>query len=134
VVVRQLLGVVDDLARVRLAAPDPKPGAMMDPSRGDPFRDFAGFATHMLNLEMVLRVRPGVGLADLERSRGVQLDNVYAGWRASPDEGVQVLERLIGQGPMAVRDLLLQFPVERRRHIELSLAWMAKIGVLDWLG
>jgi D-inositol-3-phosphate glycosyltransferase len=134
VVVRQLLALVDDLAKIRAAAPDPAPGPIMDPSRGDPFHDFAGFATEVLTLETVLHARPGVGEADIDRLQRVKLDNVYPGWRVTHDECRQVLALLLSQGPMAVRDILLQFPTPRRRNLELTLAWMAKLGVLDWLG
>ena len=32
-----------------------------------------------------------------------------------------------------VREILPAFPVERRRAVELGVAWMAKLGFVDWL-
>ena len=33
----------------------------------------------------------------------------------------------------SARDVLLAFPIERRRVVEMGLAWMAKLGLVDWL-
>lgn len=133
VVVRQLVSLLDDLARIRAAAPEPPRTPIMDPSRGDPFRDFAGFATQILTVDTLLSVRAGAGAGDLARSRDVSLDNVYSGSRAKPEDCQRVVEILASSGPQSVRTILLQFPVERRRNLELTLGWMAKIGLLDWL-
>jgi hypothetical protein len=32
-----------------------------------------------------------------------------------------------------MRDLLQAFPPPQRRLLEMGVAWMAKLGVLDWL-
>ena len=133
VVIRQLMGLLDDLARIRLAAPEPPRQPLMDPSRGDPFRDFAGFASRVLNIDTLLSIRAGSGPADLDRAEQVGLDNVYNGQRATPAECRQVVDILMQAGPLTVRDILLRFPIERRRNLELTLGWMAKIGLLDWL-
>lgn len=133
VVVRQINGLFRELAQVRAAAEDVPSTHRTNPLRGDPFADFAGFATHALDVDTPLRVRPGVTVADLERTAGVDLDKAFGGWRAKPEENLLILERVASGETPNVRALLLTFPTERRRHIQMSLVWMAKLGMLDWL-
>lgn len=133
VVARQMRALTEELAEVRAAAPGPAPKPAADPVRGDPFSDFRGFPTHVLDVDMRVSVRPGVGDADLARSAQVLLDTSYGFWRGTPEEHASVLKRLASEGPLSVREILLGFPIERRRHVNMSLAWMAKYGLLDWL-
>jgi glycosyltransferase involved in cell wall biosynthesis len=131
VVVRQINGLLRELTQVRAAAEDVQPTQRMNPLRGDPFADFAGFATHALDVETPLRVRPGVTAADLDRA--VDLDKAFSGWRANPEETRLILERVSSGEAPTVKAVLLTFPMERRRHIQMALVWMAKLGLLDWL-
>jgi D-inositol-3-phosphate glycosyltransferase len=133
VVVRQINGLLRELAQVRAAAADVPPTHRMNPLRGDPFEDFAGFATHALEVDTPLRVRPGVSVADLDRSAGVDLDKAFYGWRANPEETRQILERVASGEAPTVKAVLLTFPMARRRHVQMALVWMAKLGLLDWL-
>ncbi|MCI3134058.1 glycosyltransferase family 4 protein [Phenylobacterium aquaticum] len=133
VVARQIKSLTEELAEVRAAAPGPAPRPALDPVRGDPFADFAGFATEILGLDTALVLRPGVGPADLERAETVELDRAFGVWRGQAAEHARLLEILADGAPRKVRDLLLAFPAERRRQIHMSLAWMAKLGLVDWL-
>ena len=133
VVVRQINTLLRELAQVRAGAPQEKKAHRLNPLRGDPFADFAGFATHGLDVEGVMRVRPGVGVADLERIARVDLDKGFAGWRANLDEARLILDRIASGETPTVRAVLLSFPVERRRYVQMCLVWMAKLGLLDWL-
>ena len=133
VVVRQLTGLFEELEALRAATPGGAASHRLHPLRGDPFADFAGFATHELGLERRLRLRPGTGESDLARSASVALDGAFRRWRAAPEEASRVVELLAGAGELSVRDLLLAFPAERRRAVQMSLVWLAKIGVVDWL-
>jgi len=133
VVVRQLTGLFEELAALRAATPGGAASHRLHPLKGDPFADFAGFATQDLGLERRLRLRPGAGESDLARSEGVELDGAFRMWRATPEEASRVVQLLAGAGEPSVRDLLLAFPAERRRAVQMSLVWLAKIGVLDWL-
>jgi len=133
VVVRQINSLLRELAQVRAAAPQEKKAHRLNPLRGDPFADFAGFATHALDVEGAMRVRPGVTVADLERIAGVDLDKGFGGWRANLDEARLILDRISSGEAPTVRAVLLSFPVERRRYVQMCLVWMAKLGLLDWL-
>lgn len=133
VVVRQFTGLFEELAALRAATPAGAAGPRLHPLRGDPFADFAGFATHDLGLDRRLRLRPGAGPADLARAAEVDLDGAFRMWRAPAEDSARVLDLLAEAGSLSVRDLLLAFPMERRRALQMGLAWLAKIGVLDWL-
>lgn len=133
VVARQIRDLTDELGEIRAAAPGPAPGPALDPARGDPFADFAGFATDILGPERALRLRPGVGADDLTRAGTVELDRAFGAWRGQPLEHARILELMADGAPRKVLDLLLAFPAERRRQIHMSLAWMAKLGLVDWL-
>jgi D-inositol-3-phosphate glycosyltransferase len=133
VVVRQINGLMRELAQVRAAAADTPPAQRLNPLRGDPFADFADFATHALEVDTPLRVRAGVSVADLDRIAGVDLDKAFAGWRATPEETRLILERVASGETPNVKAVLLTFPMERRRHVQMALVWMAKLGLLDWL-
>jgi D-inositol-3-phosphate glycosyltransferase len=133
VVVGQVLALTEELAAVRAAAADPRPTHRMHPVRGDPYAEFAGFPSHGLSLDTVLRIRDGASAADLARAQGLTLDSAFPGWRGSLEEAAQVLARLEGGARVTVRDLLVAFPPERRRPVQMSLVWLAKLGVLDWL-
>jgi glycosyltransferase involved in cell wall biosynthesis len=133
VVARQYRELVDELARVRGAATEPPAGRRSNPVKGDPFADFAHFATETLAIETRLAAVPGVTPEVVLASEGVTLDRVYAPLRAPAASCARVVELLTARGPLAVRDILMAFPQGERRALELALAWMAKHGFVDWL-
>jgi hypothetical protein len=100
--------------------------------RGDPFADFAGFPTQVLRLDTPIRAAAGASGADvLAIPEG--LDRAFPGLRAEPAECARALDLLAAGQAGTVADVLLAFPVERRRLVETGLAWMAKLGLIDWL-
>jgi hypothetical protein len=133
VVAPQYTALAAELAAIRQASAETVFLPGRHPVKGDPFRDFAGFASQVLTLETSLRQRAGVTAADLETVKTIELDMFAASWRATIDECRQVLQLLADGRAMTVRELLLTFPAPRRRLIQTSLSWMAKHGFLDWL-
>jgi D-inositol-3-phosphate glycosyltransferase len=132
VVARQYGELTDELARVRQAAADPLIRQATDPIRGDPFVDFAGFPTHVLTLDTPLAAAPGVTGDDVRGLTGA-LDLAFPGLRATQEECAQALDLLASGQARSGRDLLIAFPMPRRRMVEMGLAWMAKLGLIDWL-
>jgi glycosyltransferase involved in cell wall biosynthesis len=132
VVARQYHELTDELARIRLAAADPVTRQADDPVRGDPFVDFVGFPTHALTLDTPLAAAPGVTGDDVRRLTGA-LDLAFPGLRATQEECAQALDLLVSGQARSSRDLLITFPMPRRRMVEMGLAWMAKLGLIDWL-
>jgi len=133
VVARQINALVDDLAHRRAAAADPGTRHVEDPVKGDPFRDFAGFATHRLALETALVATPGASPKAVLAADGVKLDVAFPGWRAKLAECARAMELIQTGQARTVGEVLLAFPVERRRAVELGLLWLAKHGYVDWL-
>lgn len=133
VVAAQYRELVEELARVRAAAAEPAPGVRLNPVKGDPFEDFAHFATEVLTLDTRLAAVPGMTAATVLDSEKVTLDRIYAPLRAPVASCARVIDLLNERGPMPVRDILLSFPQGERRNLELALAWMAKHGFVDWL-
>lgn len=129
-VVGEIRALLDELAAIRAAAGDVEPSHRVHPVKGDPFADFAGFASQVLASETPLALRPGADPANLVRT---DLDSHASVWRANTAECVEIC-RLLASGQAAtVGDVLAQFPPARGPAVELAIVWMAKLGVVDWL-
>lgn len=133
VVARQFSALARELTEIRLAAGDTRPRSVRNPVRGDPLRDFAGFASQVLSLRSRLALRAGVGTADLKRVQVIELDMFAANRRGTHDECQIVFDHLAAVETATVEELLLLFPIPRRRAVQLSLLWMAKCGFVEWL-
>lgn len=125
--------LLDELAASRGAVSTPPGRHRGDPVKGDPFRDFRGFATHALSLDEPLGAARGVSGKDVLATEAVSLDQMFPGWRASREDCAKALELLASGKAATVRQVLVEFPVERRRAVELGIVWMAKLGFVDWL-
>jgi glycosyltransferase involved in cell wall biosynthesis len=134
VVVGELNRLFDELAGVRAAAPaPPPPRARLNPVRGDPYADFAHFATHALTLDSLLNLRPGVTGADVDRAAATELDGMFQKSRAPVADARTIIAHFQATGPCPAKDLLLLFPTPQRRGVLMLLAWMAKLGMIDWM-
>ncbi|OYX33620.1 MAG: glycosyl transferase family 1 [Caulobacterales bacterium 32-69-10] len=132
VVVAQYKELIDELTAVRLASADIVSRHPMDPVKGDPFRDFAGFATAVMDLRTVLSVRSGVGAGDLDRAQAQPLDMAYGFWRAPLPQAREALDFIASRGSATVQAVLERAPAPDRARLQLSLVWMCKLGLLDW--
>jgi len=132
VVAPQYTALAAELGAIRKASPAVSALSRRHPVKGDPFRDFAGFATSILTLDTLLRPRPGVQTHDLARLQVVELDMFAANWRCSIEECQLILDHLAKVGETPAKAVLKLFPLERRRRVHLGLVWMAKQDLLDW--
>lgn len=130
VVARQLRSVMDELGEVRAASPQPQTRHAMDPIRGDPFAEFRHFPTEVLELDMPLRIVPGRTKEQVLASDG--LDLAFDQWRGTVQEAAEAFDLLARGEVSTVRELLMKFPPPRRRMMELSLVWLAKMNFVDW--
>lgn len=131
VVAPRYVELAEELGRIRRSSVAPVARTSRHPTKGDPFRDFAGFATAVLSAGTVLAIRPGAGPADLDRSERLALDMFGGNWRGTLDE-CRLILKLLEAAPTSVSDILATFPAGRDRRIQLSLLWMCKIGLLTW--
>jgi glycosyltransferase involved in cell wall biosynthesis len=132
VVVRQYRALVDELATVRKAAADVETRQRANPVKGDPFADFAGFATRTGALDLPLRAVPGFTAADVVKTREIDLDQAFGYWRASLEECAEAFRRIAEGEARTLRDVLAGFPADRRNLLELGVMWLAKQGFVDW--
>jgi D-inositol-3-phosphate glycosyltransferase len=132
VIARQINGLADELGEIRRASPDPVIRQKTDPVRGDPFIDFAGFATQVLTLDTRLTAVPGVSGADV-RGLSAALDTAFSSARAPLEDCAQALDLIASRQVSSGRDVLAEFPMEKRQGLQLGLVWMAKLGLIDWL-
>jgi D-inositol-3-phosphate glycosyltransferase len=110
-------------------------GARIQPNRGDPFADFRGFASAVLDPDRRLRLAAGRRPADLEHLLAVQLNRLYPGLRGSLAEATALLEQLqvAGGAGATPAQLLASAAPARRPYLETTLVWLAKLGLVDWL-
>ena len=133
VVVAQYQALIDELAAIRAKARDVAPKPRLNPVKGDPFADFAGFPTTVAGPDLPLRVAAGVSAADVLATRDTELDQAFGYWRASLDDCAEAV-RLVAAGKAGtLRELLLAFPPPKRAPMQLGVMWLAKQGFLDWL-
>jgi D-inositol-3-phosphate glycosyltransferase len=140
VVVEQYNALFAELAERRLAA-QAQSGATsphrISPLRGDPFVDFSGFATTVLEPDTRVRLGPGVaGPEALARIQAVALDRMYPGLRGSPEETARLLALVAATDPVrgcSVAELSAGFAPTRLPFLATTLVWLAKLGLLDWL-
>lgn len=132
VVVRGLQDLLQELSALRAAAPRAPIKHRRNPLKGEPFAAFAPFATQVLTNGTRLSLRPGVTVAELERTKDVRLDLFASGWRAPPEDCAAIIERLAANGETPAKDLLAAYPSNRHMALGLAIAWMCKLGLLDW--
>ena len=110
VVARQVHALVDELAEIRLASPDPVVRQASDPVRGDPFVAFAGFPTQVMTLDMPLAATPGAKGDDVRALTG-SLDLGFNGLRANLEECAMALDLLAsGEAKTSRQVLASPFP------------------------
>ena len=134
VVAAQYAALVEELAAVRSAAPDVASAFPADPVRGDPFQAFANFPTQVFELETPLSAAPGATGDVVRAIPGDSLDQAFPGMRAELEECARALDLLVSGQARTARDVLAAFPAARRRLVQAGLIWMAKLGLIDWLG
>ena len=104
------------------------------PLRGDPFRDFAPFATDCLGPDTVLML--GMSLPELnDRLNNLSsLDRIYEQFHASPKDLHRLLDQLHNEAtqPCTLERLLSAWPVQQHDSLRLSLTWLAKLGFINW--
>jgi glycosyltransferase involved in cell wall biosynthesis len=132
VVAGQVNALVDDLAARRAAATEPSTRHRAHPVKGDPFRDFAGFASAVLGLDTPLVATPGASPDQVLAAADVTLDVAFPSRRADLGECARALQLIADGEARTVREVLTAFPTPRRRAVELSLLWLAKHGFVDW--
>ena len=123
-----------ELAERRRAAQESFDLQAQHPLRGDPFRDFAPFATACLGPETQLRLAMSLPELHHRLSNLTSLDRCYGQLHANPEDLQRLLVQLQGEAaqPCSLRRLLNAWPVEQHDELKLSLTWLAKLGCIHW--
>ena len=123
-----------ELAERRLASQEQSGSRAQHPLRGDPFRDFAPFATACLEPETELRLAKPLPEIQHRLSNLTSLDRCYEQLRSSPANVQRLLVQLAGRGDQScsLELLLKDWPVEQHDELRLSLTWLAKLGCIHW--
>lgn len=135
VVVGQLQAHFADLADRRGAESfdrDTRLGGRGDPVRPEPFGAFAPFATDILDAATLLWPTPDTDATRVAAFNEVALNRFGALWRGNPAETDAILALVSRQPGLNAGAVLGAFPTGRRRMIEASLLWLAKIGAIAW--
>jgi hypothetical protein len=108
-------------------------GPAHHPSRSDPFHAFANFPTHILtdNTKLSLAIE-SYGQV-LNEASGVMLSMFGANWRATMSEMKTLCDLLHQHHILSLRELASSFSIDRQDSIRMSVLWLAKMGVIDWL-
>ena len=104
----------------------------LHPLRGDPFRDFAPFATTSLGPETVLRL--ALPLSELQNRLNnlTNLDCFYKQLHFGSASLQRLLLQLESEGPSPLKHLLNAWPADQHDALRLSLTWLAKLGCIHW--
>ena len=123
-----------ELAEQRFAGLESSGAEIQHPLRGDPFRDFAPFATACLGPETELRLALPWPELQHRFENLTSLDCRYEHLHANPEDVQRLLVQLqmAGSQPCHLSCLLNHWPVEQHDALRLSLTWLAKLGFIHW--
>ena len=138
VVVRRYRELFAELAERRAGAPPGTAGThRMPPLRNDPFADFAALPAAVLTDETRLRLtaaaRSDAAPGPLGPDPALELDGMFPALRGTSEEAARVVEVLRARDELPVSDIVREFPPGRRPFVRMTLLWLAKAGVVDWL-
>jgi glycosyltransferase involved in cell wall biosynthesis len=131
VVIPQYQALWAELARIRPKTPASRPRGQADnPWRLDPFALFASYPTEALSGRTRIALAPdvpeGAAAALLEQAINETVRPILP--------NVEELERLVAslraRRQASVTELLSEFPISRRLHLERALLWLAKYGLV----
>lgn len=135
VVIGQYRALFAELTQLRSAVP-PSPERRLHPFRGNPFADFAHFATAQLTpstlVALILQTSIGQG-PEPSLSGLTGLDLAYGACHASQAELQQLVAQLRPGHPRPVQELLAPFSPDRHQALQMGLVWLAKLGVIGWM-
>ena len=123
-----------ELAERRLSGQEFSGMEAQHPLRGDPFRDFAPFATACMRPETQLSLSMPLSELLHRLNNLTSLDRCYGELHARPADLQRLLEQLQNQAvqPCSLELLLSTWPAEQHDSLRLSLTWLAKMGCIHW--
>ena len=107
--------------------------ANVHPSRGNPFVDFAAFASGVLGDDDFLQsnVGPDQSSFSWRKLQDVTLNRAYSSYRLNEHELNLLIAHLQGKPCCSVRELKNLFEPMRSEYVLLTLSWLCKYGFLS---
>ena len=93
---------------------------------------FAAAAAVVVTAGATPTATPGVTGDDI-RGITTRLDTAFANLRPPLTDCARAFELFASGQAATPRQVLEAFPLRQRRDVEMGLAWLAKLGALDWL-
>lgn len=142
VIVRRHQALWSELRQIRSDAAEIAPaiaGRPAVPHMGDPFTVFAPFAGHQIAEQTMVKLSPGLSageglVARLGRIRSNPINDTAGHSLLEPEEQEHVLKHLSERNGVEVIKIAELLPENRRFLIPRTLAWLAKMGVVQLSG
>jgi len=100
--------------------------------RGNPFADFACFATSNLHSQAILKLNSELNKSLAALDNLTKLDLVYRECHADVAELQNLLTDLANNGPLPLHTLLSSHPTDRHQSLAMGVSWLAKLGLINW--
>ena len=120
-----------ELAEIRSMAPG-QSSRKIHPLRGNPFADFACFATSNLHSQALLKLNSELNKSLAALDNLTKLDLVYRECHADVAELQNLLTDLANNGPLPLQTLLSSHPTDRHQSLAMGVSWLAKLGLISW--
>ena len=130
-IARQYQDLFLELAEIRSMAPG-QSSRKIHPLRGNPFADFACFATSNLHSQAILRLNSELNKSLAALDNLTKLDLVYRECHADVAELQNLLTDLANNGPLPLQTLLSSHATDRHQSLAMGVSWLAKLGLISW--
>ena len=132
-IAKQIHELVLELAQIRaMTLRFCEAGPFVNPSRGDPFKDFSIFASSVISLETLISLRLPHSVppdhSQFMPSKSLGLDRYGEIWRVSDTERTQILHFLGDGATRTVAEVVNRFPREQQHAIMLTISGIMQ----DW--
>jgi glycosyltransferase involved in cell wall biosynthesis len=136
VVAPQYVDLARELSDQRRAHMSPQPALLASghhPARSEPFHAFANFPSHILSDDTIIRAAEGFDVASLDTFYKVPLTNFGTSWHGSQAQTKAIVETIFPYRAISMTDLKLLCAPISPHALELTLLWLAKMGVVEWV-
>ena len=130
-IARQYKDLFFELAEIRSTASG-QSLRQFHPLRGNPFADFACFATSSLHSLATVKLNSELSNCLAALDTLTRLDLVYGECHADLAELRNLLIDLANNGPLSLQSLLSSYPNERHQSLAMGVSWLAKLGIINW--
>jgi D-inositol-3-phosphate glycosyltransferase len=136
IVAPQYVGVAQELANQRRSATSTPPALLKSghhPARSEPFHAFANFPSQILADETIIRAAEGFDVASLPTFYQVPLTSFGTSWHGSEAQTKVIVDTIFSHRTISMTDLKALYAPISPHALELTILWLAKMGVVEWV-